>query len=512
VGWLKSKGRVVARWVNSPSKKQWQLAGKWCLRVGTDFLTAVWVFVRVSAFLVTGLVFVFATALLISIIQFQIRIIEAKTQSRTFSLTSLTQQVEMQRLITDSINTIQNWAELASERNNFLDPYQAKIQKVTQDVCQHYPAPEDNVKCQTLLFTALYLAEPAENLDITLALGQAFDELPEPIKSRAKMAIELTNERVKYNEQYRYKLDQLASACELLTSYYDRFAINFARGYLDLPRDKCKLVDARLGRAKLVAISGSPDSSATPGSAAPGPGTPPAAPNYDSATNDLTGALIFDLVAYYRFYEALFNHIHQFSCALYNRNRPICKLTRPDGSAGNAAASRRDFGAEAAASRRDFGAEVVEQIVIAPIDITFVALVIICGALGAMLRITAEMYKPELFGKEVEGQKRTSSVYYFIVGVMCSLIVYILAKTAFAGLADSSFVAKSGNMSPFVTAFLAIVSGLLSDEAFQRIVTAGRATLAQSTSTVDRATLTQSTSTVDVVTLAQSTSDKQDGK
>src|SRR5206468_1235495 len=134
-----------------------------------------------------------------------------------------------------------------------------------------------------------------------------------------------------------------------------------------------------------------------------------------------------------------------------------------------------------AAAGREFGAKVVEQIVSAPIDITFVALVIICGALGAMLRITAETYKPELFGKEVDEQKKTSRVYYFIVGVMCSLIVYILAKTVFAGLADSTNVSKSGNMSPFVTAFLAVVSGLLCDEAFQRIVSAGRAALARST-------------------------------
>jgi hypothetical protein len=62
---------------------------------------------------------------------------------------------------------------------------------------------------------------------------------------------------------------------------------------------------------------------------------------------------------------------------------------------------------------------------------------------------------------------------------MCSLIVYILARTAFAGLADSSYGTKSGNLSPFVVAFLAIVSGVLCEEAFQQIMLAGRAMLSR---------------------------------
>jgi hypothetical protein len=72
-------------------------------------------------------------------------------------------------------------------------------------------------------------------------------------------------------------------------------------------------------------------------------------------------------------------------------------------------------------------------------------------------------------------------VYYFIIGIMCSLIVYIIAKTVFAGLADTTYAAKSGNMSPFVIAFMAIVSGLLCEEAFQQIIRAGKSALARST-------------------------------
>jgi len=116
--------------------------------------------------------------------------------------------------------------------------------------------------------------------------------------------------------------------------------------------------------------------------------------------------------------------------------------------------------------------------VIAPIDISFILLVILCGGLGAMLRIVAESYDPKLFGKTHEAP-RAKIVYSFVLGVMCALIVYILARTVYTGLGESNYSSKSGNLSPFVTAFLAIISGLICEEAFQQIIVAGKALLAK---------------------------------
>jgi hypothetical protein len=296
---------------------------------------------------------------------------------------------------------------------------------------------------------ALNLAAPATVYIIQTAIGQTVDELPDQFKRTATDAIELTKERVKFQEDHGKSFAQVQFACSVLNAYGPHLAINFARGYMEAAQTPCFPASTGFG------VTGP----------SPAQADQPATPKAE-LESDLAGALFFDLIAYYRFYEMLFTNIHSFSCALIPR--PVCR--QGSRNSGNAAIGRRDF-----------GAIIVEQIVLAPIDITFVVLVIICGALGAMLRITAEMYKPELFGKDFGQWKKTTPLYYFIIGVMCSLIVYILAKTVFASLADTTYVAKSGNMSPFVIAFLAIVSGLLCEEAFQRIVSAGRAALARST-------------------------------
>lgn len=155
----------------------------------------------------------------------------------------------------------------------------------------------------------------------------------------------------------------------------------------------------------------------------------------DNLEADLAWSLFFDLISYYRFYE----HV--------------------------------------------IGPPLTELVVSSPVDISFIVLVIICGALGSMLRITAERYHPQLFGNNSSMKERRPPVYYFLIGVMCSLIIYILAKSAFAGITEATYAAKSANLSPFVTAFLAVVSGLLCEEAFNQIITSGKSVLARSGTT-----------------------------
>lgn len=449
-----------------PSQEQWRKAGRWLVRG----LVAVGAAVRVFAFVLTGLIFVFAVALLISIIQFQIRIIEAKSQSKNFSLTSMTQSVEMQRDLVSSIKTIQTQGTIISEFEQFQNAYGLKIIRIAETLCRRDPdrqadggnQPEKQISekqmqafsaCVTELGGALNMAAPATIDMIERHIGPV-DKLPAPLKTTATDAIELTKERVRFHEEHGKRFTRVRVACFVIGTYGPHLAISFARGYMEAAQGQCFPV--------LIGF-GSP----TAGSAAAQPAAPQAAPKTE-LENDLAGALFFDLIAYYRFYEMLFTDIHRFSCNLIPRSS--CAF-----------ASGGELADEASSPHRDFGADFVEQIVIAPIDITFVTLVIICGALGAMLRITGEMYKPELFGKDTLDWKKTTPLYYFVIGIMCALIVYILAKTVFAGLADTTYVAKSGNMSPFVIAFLAIVSGLLCEEAFQRIIGAGRAALARST-------------------------------
>jgi hypothetical protein len=434
----------MAQRVSIPNHEQWRRAGKW----GLHAAASLWALLRVSVFAFVGLAFVFVTALLISIIQFQIRIIDAKTQSKNFSLTALTQSVEMQKEVVKSVKDIQLRESDISEFERFQESYGSKLIGVADALCRLHTDEDLHTKCVTGLGGALNQAAPATIYIIQMYLGQPFDQLADQFKTTAADAIKLTTERVDFQKEHGNSFARVQLACSKIGAYGSNFATDFAKGYLAGAMELC----FRAGTG--TAPTGRAEST-------------PATPKTD-LESDLSGALFFDLVAYYRFYEILFTDIHRDICNIVGKL--FCRSGAPGGYADSAVPAQRDF-----------GSGVVEQIVIAPIEITFVMLVIICGALGAMLRITAEVYKPELFGKQVEERKKTSRVYYFIIGIMCSLIVYILAKTVFSGLGDTASAGKSGNMSPFVTAFLAVVSGLLCEEAFQRIISAGRAALAHST-------------------------------
>jgi hypothetical protein len=270
------------------------------------------------------------------------------------------------------------------------------------------------------------------------------DKYPDELKTAIAEAGKLASMRDQFAKDNKDGLVKVRSACLVILTFggaaasevVERGSImnTFSSEYVRSARMRCL---SHYGMGGSVAVTGGSAAMTTgQGGTTPmqatnqpmsgGTTTPrSSAPDKRDLETDISWALFYDLVAYYRFYEKL------------------------------------------------FGVRYTEAIVIAPIDISFVLLVIICGALGAMLRVTAEIYNPKLFGKE-PNERRISLMYYFILGIMCSLIVYILAKTAFAGISDASYGSKSGNISPFVTAFLAVVSGAICEEAFQAIINAGR--------------------------------------
>ena len=395
-------------------------------------------------------------AILISIIQFQIRVIEAKTQSRNFSLTSLVQSVQMQKELEKSLATVQVAAPLFSSYEEFQIFYSSQVVRVASQICLA-PKKEFQIDCTIRIGGALTsgLTTPTH----LHGMLRRFDTDPEKLDDEFKTAIadagQIARERDEFAKKNKDNLGKVRSACLVLLTFSapvaaeaaDRGSImnTFSSEYVRSARMRC-MSHYGLGTGSptpelAVATIGAPLSGlgTTAGQSAGqqmgGAGAAPASasapkiaiPEKRELESDIAWALFYDLVAYYRFYEKFFD--------------------------AN-----------------------TELIVIAPIDISFVLLVIICGALGAMLRVTAEIYNPKLFGKE-PGAKRISPVYYFILGIMCSLIIYILAKTALAGIAESSYGSKSGSLSPFVTAFLAVISGAICEEAFQVILRAGRSML-----------------------------------
>ena len=410
---------------------------------------------KLASLAICSLVFVVIAAVLISIIQFQMRIIEAKSQSRSFSLTSLIQSVRMQEELENSLKTIHEQAAVLVRSEEFKSSFTRQMTQFASDICS-WPSDKTNiVQCTGQVGGLLMSGMPSRDYFYRVVesfIGTRTSELPKEKKSIVDDAVSHVSLRQEFTQKNGKDLSQVHYACvsvlmilgSVTPDYAEKSSImnSFSSDYVRAARVRC-LTQYGQGVAVMSASGGTApaagqltQASMASKAAEQISGTGITAPNASTSSDkkqplesDISWALVYDLIAYYRFYEKFF-------------------------------------------------ATHTELLVLAPIDISFVFLVIFCGALGAMLRITAEIYNPKLFGKE-HAELTHPLIYYFVTGIMCSLIVYILARTAFAGLADSSYATKSGNLSPFVIAFLAIISGVLCEEAFQQIMLAGRALLSR---------------------------------
>jgi len=392
-------------------------------------------FLGKALFTFLGLFFVALAAMLISVIQFQSRIIEAKNQSKNFSLTALTQSVAMQEQFVQAVDRVQSDQDRIAQYQNYKKMYLVQSNMLANAACEH----STNVgECVSTIIDVLpaereyrdyvrhviieYAGNDVMHRSNTINVDNALKNLAD-VRRNLDMAIDevkkaqLACDTIKVYARYLHADDSRFDSASFIYSFAPQYVMSarsqcefsFAEGAYKNEKDENKS-ENQVERPRNSTL------------------------NFQA---DVGGVLLFDLMSYYQFYE------HLFSWLGFK------------------------------------GFYWTAQIVIAPIDITIIALVIACGALGAMLRITVERYNPQVFGKEHAGPK-VSLVYYFIIGIMCSLIVYILAKTALAGVSEETLSSKTNNLSPFVTAFLAIVSGLLSEEAFKQIIGAGRKLLGRS--------------------------------
>jgi hypothetical protein len=448
-------------------------------------------------FSIGGIFCVMLTALAISVVQFQIRIIDAKNQSKNFYPNSLTQNVEMQRDFVDSIRYVQRNEPIIVNYVDLRTSYFPHLSEIAESTCAvgvKYVKP-DNSDVKTDAIKAIDLSDPrtkcAYSIEKSLMdggekeyalrvfelhLGSAFETLSSPMQTIVTAAIGLAAQRKKFDVDNGIVLNAFRAKClvieryikvtlhkddalqQLQNSLAKQTEINPASWMGSIPWEYIEsarvLCSPHLGFGLLTATPADAEKAKTTAAGElqqyknspdaqkmlAGPSPPPPADKNDRAEKlrtDLAGALLFDLMAYYSFYEDLFQAV---------------------GLNGKWWA---------------------EQFVKGPIEITFIALVIVCGALGAMLRLSVLKYNPQLFGRQLAEVKR-SPAYYFAIGIMCALITYILAKTAFAGLTEASYSTKAGSLSPFVAAFLAIISGLMCEEALHQIMKAGGALLARS--------------------------------
>ncbi|MCB1142183.1 MAG: hypothetical protein H7A24_08760 [Leptospiraceae bacterium] len=104
---------------------------------------------------------------------------------------------------------------------------------------------------------------------------------------------------------------------------------------------------------------------------------------------------------------------------------------------------------------------------IMPSQLLTLILTLCMGALGSIIFITREFFT----GK----QKKTVSWYLFrpFLGMVTAISIFVLVKSGQLVISDSKQGFSAETLNPFFISFLAIISGLLSEEAYERIHSAG---------------------------------------
>lgn len=121
---------------------------------------------------------------------------------------------------------------------------------------------------------------------------------------------------------------------------------------------------------------------------------------------------------------------------------------------------------------------VFDYLITAPIDLSFIVIVFFASILGSMLRLVYEDVQDQKKGVSTTQSTIESRYRYrseqLIVGVMVSLLFYILSRTALISLLDRSVSENTFALNPYLVAFVAAVAGILSNETFDQIIATGR--------------------------------------
>lgn len=106
-----------------------------------------------------------------------------------------------------------------------------------------------------------------------------------------------------------------------------------------------------------------------------------------------------------------------------------------------------------------------------PAQLLTLILTLSMGSLGSVIFLTRELFR--------EGEKHSVNWYIFrpFLGMVTAIAIFVLAKSGQLVISDAGS-AESGRMSetlnPFFVSFLAIISGVLSEQAYEKIHTTGK--------------------------------------
>jgi hypothetical protein len=106
-------------------------------------------------------------------------------------------------------------------------------------------------------------------------------------------------------------------------------------------------------------------------------------------------------------------------------------------------------------------------LILTPPDILTLGLVILMGVLGSALQMTHALFK--------RNQVERAGAYFLrlSVGAITALVIFIVAKAGVPVIADASRLGGDAPINPYFVSFLAIISGLMSENAILSVQTQG---------------------------------------
>jgi len=117
----------------------------------------------------------------------------------------------------------------------------------------------------------------------------------------------------------------------------------------------------------------------------------------------------------------------------------------------------------------------INTLIVTPPDILTLALVILMGVLGSALQMTHALFKRNRIERAGAYFLRLS------VGAITALVIFIVAKAGVPVIADASRLGGDAPINPYFVSFLAIISGLMSENAILSVQTQGKRFFAQET-------------------------------
>jgi hypothetical protein len=192
--------------------------------------------------------------------------------------------------------------------------------------------------------------------------------------------------------------------------------------------------------------------------------------------------LIEQITALYATYEPIYDERMKVKATLKAKNEQVAGLKA---SATSLRASLDDLFAQFSKKQIDdptrarvenalfelysegFLGTFINKLIVTPPDILTLGLVILMGVLGSALQMTHALFK----------LNRLESVGAYLlrlsVGAITALVIFIVAKAGVPVIADASRLGGDAPINPYFVSFLAIISGLMSENAILSVQTQG---------------------------------------